>query len=114
MEPVWTKESIKNFLEKEVLHYQKIELPFGLATPGADRRKTSEKIFGEDFSGKTVLDVGCSLGYFCLEALARGARRAVGWELNADRVRQARVIAEMLGSPAEYDTCNIEEVTPKE
>jgi SAM-dependent methyltransferase len=105
----WTKKAIENFLANETLQYQKVELPFGLSTPGIDRRKTCEKIFGGDLTGKTVLDIGCCNGYFCLQALARGARRAVGWEISSDRLRHARAIAEMLGSPAEYTACNIEE-----
>lgn len=110
---LWTKEEIQNFLDKEDPHYQKIQLPFGLATRGRDRKQTSNLIFTQ-IAGKTVLDVGCCLGYFCLEALAHGALRAVGWDLNADRVRQGRVIAEILGSSAEYHQCNIEEIVPRE
>ena len=109
----WSKEAIEEFLAKEALQYQKVELPFGLSTPGIDRRKTCEKIFAGNLGGKTVLDIGCCNGYFCLEALARGARRAVGWELSPDRVRHARAIAEMLGSPAEYFNRNIEEAAPE-
>jgi 2-polyprenyl-3-methyl-5-hydroxy-6-metoxy-1,4-benzoquinol methylase len=105
----WTKEAIESFLESERPQYQRIELPFGLSTPGVDRRKTCEKIFAGDLAGKSVLDVGCCNGYFCLEALARGARRAVGWDLSPDRVRHARTIADMLGAAAEYHERNIEE-----
>jgi 2-polyprenyl-3-methyl-5-hydroxy-6-metoxy-1,4-benzoquinol methylase len=108
----WTREAVEKFLQEEPLQYQKVELPFGLSTPGIDRRKTSEKIFPANLAGKTVLDVGCCNGYFCLEALGRGALRAVGWELSPDRVRHARMIAEMRGAPAEYHACNIEEATP--
>lgn len=34
-----------------------------------------------DFAGATVLDVGCNLGAFCLEASNRGAKRVVGVDL---------------------------------
>jgi 2-polyprenyl-3-methyl-5-hydroxy-6-metoxy-1,4-benzoquinol methylase len=108
----WTREAIESFLEAERPRYQRIELPFGLSTPGIDRRKTCEKIFAGDLAGKSVLDVGCCNGYFCLQALGRGARRAVGWDLSADRVRHARSIADMLGSTAEYHERNIEEAGP--
>ncbi len=112
--PEWTKEAIEKFLATETLQYQKVELPFGFSTPGIDRRKTCEKIFAENLTGKSVLDIGCCNGYFCLQALARGARRAVGWEISPDRVRHARTIADMLGSPAEYVARNIEEATPED
>ena len=75
---LWTREEIENFLDREILHYQKIELPFGLTTPGADRRKTYEKFFTENVSGKTVLDVGCSLGYFALRRSHAG--RVARWD----------------------------------
>ncbi len=109
----WTREAIEKFLAEEPLQYQKVELPFGLSTPGIDRRKTREKIFPGTLAGKSVLDVGCCNGYFCLEALARGARRAVGWELSPDRVRHARMIAEMRGAPAEYHPRNLEAAAPE-
>jgi 2-polyprenyl-3-methyl-5-hydroxy-6-metoxy-1,4-benzoquinol methylase len=109
----WTREAIENFLATERPRYQKIELPFGLSTPGIDRRKTCEKIFADNLAGKSVLDVGCCNGYFCLEALARGARRAVGWDLSPDRVRHARTIADMLSATAEYHERNIEKATPE-
>ncbi len=110
----WSKPAIEEFLEKAQLHYQKIDLPFGLSTPGADRRGTCARIFPGDLAGKTVLDVGCSLGFFCLEALKRGAQRAVGWELTPERVRQAEAVADMLGAPAEYRVQSIEDAAPDE
>jgi len=50
---------------------------------GDAQRDTTSRILAMhwhelDFTGKTVLDVGCNLGAFCLEADARGARRVVG------------------------------------
>jgi 2-polyprenyl-3-methyl-5-hydroxy-6-metoxy-1,4-benzoquinol methylase len=109
----WTREAIERFLATERPRYQKIELPFGLSTAGIDRRKTCNKIFADDLAGKSVLDVGCCNGYFCLEALARGARRAVGWDLSPDRVRHARTIADMVGAAAEYHERNIEKTPPE-
>lgn len=98
----WTEQEIREFLQNEQLGYQKIRLPFDLSTSGTDRKLTCDLIFGNDLRGKTVLDVGSYLGYFCLQALERGAGRAVGWEVSPESVRQARAIAEMLDSPAEY------------
>lgn len=98
----WTEQRIREFLSKEDLRYHRISLPFGLETPGHDRSKTCDKVFSGGLDGKSVLDVGSWLGYFCLEALARGANRAVGWEFDPDRVRQARTIAEIVDSPVEY------------
>ncbi|MFQ5628092.1 MAG: methyltransferase domain-containing protein [bacterium] len=65
-------------------------------------------------TGKSILDVGSAQGYFCFEALERGASRAVGWEIDSNRLRQARAIAEMRKSPVEFHELNIEEDTPQE
>lgn len=43
-------------------------------------RVRSLKFDNFDFFGKTVLDVGCNLGSFCMEADSRGAKRVVGVE----------------------------------
>jgi 2-polyprenyl-3-methyl-5-hydroxy-6-metoxy-1,4-benzoquinol methylase len=107
----WTKEDVLEFLARERLKYQKIELPYGLSTPGNERHQLFEIAFGGDLAGKSVLDVGSYLGAFCLEALRRGASEAVGIELNPDRLRQARAIAEMLGRPAEYRQVDIDELS---
>lgn len=106
----WTKEEIQAFLERERLKYQKIELPFGLSTPGNTRDQLFDIAFGDDLSGKSVLDVGSYLGAFCLEAIKRGASRAVGIELNSERIRQARTINDIVGSSAEYIQADIDEL----
>jgi 2-polyprenyl-3-methyl-5-hydroxy-6-metoxy-1,4-benzoquinol methylase len=110
----WTKEQVEAFLRNETVNYQRIELPYGLATGGVDRSRTRDLIFRDDIKGKTFLDVGCSLGYFCLEALKRGAARAVGWDVDADRVRQAGMIASLLGSKAEYCQRDVEDIEREE
>jgi SAM-dependent methyltransferase len=114
MKTTWSKEKLVEFLCAEDLPYQKIQLPYGLSTKGKSREETSRKIFAEDLSGKTILDVGCSLGYFCFEALKRGAQRAIGVDVNPDRVRQARLLADCLGVPAEFYVMDIEKELPNE
>src|SRR5471030_2176904 len=44
----------------------------------------------EDFAGRSFLDVGCNEGFFCGEALKRGASRAVGIDANASLLIRAR------------------------
>lgn len=36
----------------------------------------------DDFSGKTILDVGCNQGYFMLRCLQEGAKKVIGVDLN--------------------------------
>ena len=110
----WTPQAIRRFFDAEPRGYQKVDLPGGLSTPGKDRAAACDRVFSTDLAGRTVLDVGCAQGYFCFAALERGARRAVGWDINADRVRQARAIAQIRGLPAEFHHRDIEEETPRE
>ena len=103
----WTKAEIEHFLANERLSYQKIQLPFGLETPGDAKPELCDEIF-RDVAGKSVLDVGSYLGYFCQEALKRGARSAHGIEADPEKVRQARVLAEMNGLSPTYAVGDIE------
>ena len=47
------------------------------------KRKTEDRLrkLGKiDFKGKTVLDIGCNLGVFCIEAMKGGAKSVRGWD----------------------------------
>ncbi|MBX6320539.1 MAG: methyltransferase domain-containing protein [Rhodospirillaceae bacterium] len=107
----WSRGDIEQYLAKEKLDYQKISLPYGLETPGYDRSSTADLIFDESLAGKSVLDVGSSLGYFCFEAERRGANDVVGIEVHADTVRKARTLAEILGSSAKFIEKDLELTT---
>ena len=96
-------------LEADDFSYQKIELPHGFSTNGRhDRSSTAQRIFPDDLSGKSVLDVGCRLGYFCFEALKRGAERVVGVDVNPDSVRKARLLADCLGFDARFEQLDVD------
>ena len=105
----WSEEQVKKMLQKEEFGYQKIELPYGLSTGGTDRSATSRKIFPDDMTGKSVLDLGCKLGYFCFEAIKRGADRVVGIDVDPGSVRKARMLADCLGVKASFKLLDIEE-----
>jgi SAM-dependent methyltransferase len=104
-----TELEIRDFLAREQLGYQRIDLPHGLATPGDDRQQAKDIAFSPSVEGKTVLDIGSYLGAFCIEALKRGASRAVGLELNRDRIRLAREIAKYLNLSPEYIRADVED-----
>lgn len=104
----WSKAEIEAFLAAEDLKYQKIALPYGLSTPGADRKEVCEIAFSPGISGKTVLDIGSYLGYFCFEALERGAAAATGLEVDPAKLRQARTLAGIKGLNAEFVMDDIE------
>jgi 2-polyprenyl-3-methyl-5-hydroxy-6-metoxy-1,4-benzoquinol methylase len=50
-----------------------------------------------DFTGKTVLDIGCNNGSISFEAFNRGASKVLGLELLLPRVNAARSIANFAG-----------------
>ena len=114
MKSGYTKEEIEKILREETFPYHRVELPFGLHTPGQDRSPTRDLILPPSLSGKSVLDVGCALGYFAFEAEKRGARRVVGIEPNAVRFRQAQRLKQILGSTVELVQQDIVDDPPAE
>lgn len=90
--------------------YQKITLPSGQVIPGKDRKPLADRIFPEDFNGKTYLDVGSYYGFFLHEAINRGASRAVGIEADPERFRISQKLATLWGGKVEILEGLIEEV----
>jgi SAM-dependent methyltransferase len=82
--------------------YQAIKLPAGAAVEGADRSYLHPAIFGGDFAGKSLLDIGTYHGHFCIEAMRRGAARAVGLDVDTDSILAARAIAQHAGVRPDY------------
>ena len=80
--------------------YQQIQLPSGQVLSGHDRSYLHPFVFGDDFTGGTLLDVGTYHGHFCMEAARRNAGRVVGIDPCAESLRVARQIA--VGLPVEY------------
>lgn len=108
MSSKWTKEQIEDLLKREIFTYQRIELPFGLATDGVDRSATARAIFPEDLKGKSVLDLGCNNGFFCYEAARRGAARVVGLDVEPDMIRKNRILADVLGLDVEFNVIDLD------
>lgn len=111
-EPAYTKHKIEQLLREHAFEYQRIELPYGLSTPGADRSDTRDVVFPASFAGKSVLDVGSALGYFCFEAEARGAERVVGYEPMERRFEQAMLLKKIKQSRVEFIKADIIEHPP--
>ncbi len=102
MKSTYSRQEIEKILLEENFAYHRINLPFGLHTRGRDRSRTRDLIFRESLIGKSVLDVGSALGYFCFEAEARGAPRVVGVELDPERFRQACLLKDIIGSRVKF------------
>lgn len=102
---------VENFIRNtRFTGYQKITLPSGYVIPGNDRKPLADKIFPEDFEGKTYLDVGCYYGFFLHDVIRRGASRAVGIEADSERFRIAKKLASLWGGKIEILEGLVEEI----
>jgi tRNA (mo5U34)-methyltransferase len=63
-----------------------------------------------DLSGKTVLDVGCNAGFYCLEMKRRGAARVVGVDSDARYLAQARFAADVVDADIEFHQLSVYEL----
>lgn len=104
----WSEDQVRKFIETEDFRYQKLQLPYGLSTIGHDRSATADKIFPKDLTGKTVLDLGSSFGFFCFEAIKRGAARVVGFDVDPESIRKAHLAADCLGADVQFELRDIE------
>jgi SAM-dependent methyltransferase len=58
---------------------------------------TVERLFGEELSDMSVLDIGCNSGWFSFDIAHRGARRVDGVDLRAHNIEQARFLGDYFG-----------------
>ena len=107
-ETKWTENQVRTLLETENFALQNIDLPYGLSTGGKDCSWSLSRIFPTDLSGKSVLDIGTRHGYFCFEALKRGADRVVGVDVDPQNIRKAKTLADCLGAEVEFLQFDIE------
>ena len=63
-----------------------------------------------DFSGKTVLDIGCNAGFYSLEMKRRGAARVLGIDSDARYLEQARLAAEVSELEVEFRQMSVWEI----
>ena len=106
---MFREKEILDFVNSEDLKYQCIELPYGIKTPGDSRSKAINLVLNELKKGQTVLDIGSFLGLFCVKSLQHGASKVTGLELNKERLRQAKQIADFLQLRPNYLRLDVEE-----
>jgi len=104
---MYTKSEIEKILKNTTFPYHRVDLPYGLHTPGQDRSPTRDIIFPESMEGKSVFELGCALGYFCFEAEKRGARHIVGAEIDQKRLSCANILKEITNSNVIFSNINI-------
>jgi SAM-dependent methyltransferase len=100
MREVASRAAVQGFLQHTRFdRYQAIELPYGMQTPGMDRGHSAALVFKYPLDWKSVLDVGCKYGYFCHEALKRGAHHVKGIDVNVENIRIAQKIIDLWQRP---------------
>jgi SAM-dependent methyltransferase len=84
--------------------YQTIPIGDGIVTPGRTDSLRRLRLLGlpDDLSGKSVLDIGSNSGMLCFECKKRHAARVVGVDLQLNRLKQARILAEIMGLDVEF------------
>jgi tRNA (mo5U34)-methyltransferase len=65
-----------------------------------------------DLAGKSVLDVGCNGGFYCVEAKRRGAGRVLGVDGQRQHVRQALFVRKVLGLDLEFRRFSVYDLEP--
>jgi SAM-dependent methyltransferase len=88
-------EDIQYVLKKA--RYHRFVLPDGTVTQGRDRSATAAAIFPPDLAGRSLLDIGCHHGFYCIEAKKRGAGRVVGVEGKPKALKVAHCIQRIYG-----------------
>ena len=63
-----------------------------------------------DLTGKSVLDIGCNGGFYCLEMKRRGAARVLGVDSDERYLAQARFAAEATGMDIEFRRLDVYDV----
>jgi SAM-dependent methyltransferase len=90
--------------------YMAVPLPHGLCLAGDSRARAVELVFSKGVVGKRLLDVGTYYGFYPGEAMRRGAKAAVGVEMDAERFAIARQIASLWGDSYEIRQGRAEEL----
>jgi SAM-dependent methyltransferase len=101
-------EEYKNWINNQSW-YQTIHLKNGLVTPG--KFQTNHRISWLnkfDFVEKSVLDIGCNSGQYCLYAKQAGAKKVVGLDINKNRIYQAKMLALNENTDVSFNVAGIE------
>ncbi len=104
------KEEIEKWIHSQHW-YQRIQLSNGLETPGkVDCKQRLSFLDEAEISGRSVLDIGCNSGYYCLWAKKQGAAKVVGIDIDKDRLQQAKTLAQVEALEIEYHVKPIDEI----
>jgi 2-polyprenyl-3-methyl-5-hydroxy-6-metoxy-1,4-benzoquinol methylase len=80
-----------------VVPYQKMIYKGKVLAWGHDRTPAYRVIFPSAPTGKTILDVGCHTGFYCLMAASEGAEYCEGIDIEQRRINNARLLTKKVG-----------------
>ncbi len=63
-----------------------------------------------DLRGRSVLDIGCNAGFYCIEMKRRGAERVLGIDSDPDYLAQARFAAQVCRAEIQFEEISIYDV----
>lgn len=76
------------------------------------RWETLKQYVPADLTRRTVLDVGCSSGFFSVEAKRRGADKVLGIDTQRRELLQANFVRKVLGLDIEFQQMSVYELNP--
>src|SRR5438874_7718060 len=89
----WIPQTVRTKFIRDRSYYQTFsEIEVG-DHEGLSIRKWEAMRMPSDLTGKSVLDIGCSEGFFCRQVAKRGARRVVGIDTGLGRLMCASFMA---------------------
>ena len=92
--------------------YQRIQLSNGMETPGKiDSKQRLTFLNSQEIKGKSVIDIGCNSGFYCLWAKQQGARKVVGVDLDEMRINQGKTLAAVQGLDIDFQVRALDKAT---
>jgi SAM-dependent methyltransferase len=77
--------------------YQKMVFKGKVLSPGYDRTLAYRVLFPSAPANKTILDVGCHTGFYCLMAASEGAEYCMGIDAEPSRIKKGQLLIEREG-----------------
>ena len=78
------------------------------------RLELADNILPKEFSGESLLDIGCAEGIFCIEVAKRGAKDIVGIDKKERRIAAANYLVSEGDENIKFIIGNFEEMSPNE
>jgi len=96
MEKIMNKESLTKFVSEHIW-YQRFRLPYGITIGQMDcEEKWRRMQMPKNFSGQSILDLGCDLGWYCFQAKQQGAGRVLGIDIDEKSIEGAKSIRDKI------------------